>query len=311
MRGDIIFQVFGTHTGRQKDTYFGAFRTREAAQARISKLQLKTVDGANWAERYHDRGFVIREKLVDSDFEIPTLPAPRLKYVATAEPVKNRPGAWDSTLVSVYERGQSPVEKQLICTYTRNYAMLQTFEPFRQGNREFALISHDYTKTAVLDLHSGKVIAEESDHQSSGLGFCPAGFFVPDWWDVHDGCDLPGSDSWSSEDEWPVGNFGFVWGCRWGDDSSWKVQYLDLTRVGEGILARDNRFGYVELATAGYVNPCLVGDLEAARKIARPSFIRFSRHGGTTRVTFAVEMPFDLDSGKVQDWQRLRIGNLE
>lgn len=35
----------------------------------------------------------------------------------------------------------------------------------------------------------------------------------------------------SDHDELPKGDFGFVWGCIWGDDSSWKVQYLDLSRI--------------------------------------------------------------------------------
>jgi len=42
-------------------------------------------------------------------------------------------------------------------------------------------------------------------------------------------------------------DFGFVAGCVWGDDCSWKVQYLDLSRVSEGIITRDDRFGYIEL----------------------------------------------------------------
>jgi hypothetical protein len=40
---------------------------------------------------------------------------------------------------------------------------------------------------------------------------------------------------------------GFVAGCIWGDDSSWKIQYLDLSRVEEGIIRREERFGYIEL----------------------------------------------------------------
>lgn len=41
--------------------------------------------------------------------------------------------------------------------------------------------------------------------------------------------------------------FGFVCGCVWGDDSSWKIEYLDLSRADEGILVREDRFGYVEM----------------------------------------------------------------
>lgn len=42
-------------------------------------------------------------------------------------------------------------------------------------------------------------------------------------------------------------DIGFVSGCVWGDDSSWKVECLDLTRVSEGVLKRDSRLGYFEL----------------------------------------------------------------
>jgi hypothetical protein len=42
---------------------------------------------------------------------------------------------------------------------------------------------------------------------------------------------------------------GFVAGCIWGDDSSWKIEYLDLSRADEGIIKREARFGYVELAS--------------------------------------------------------------
>jgi hypothetical protein len=143
-------------------------------------------------------------------------------------------------------------EHEQICEYNRNYRMLQTFEPFRNSHGEFALISRHYMATAVLDLRSGEIIAEERGDSNH---FCPVGFFVPDWWDVNSG-DLPGSETWTADDEWPIGDFGFVWGCAWGDDSSWKVQYLDLSRVHEGIIAREERFGYLELALFGYNTPC-------------------------------------------------------
>jgi hypothetical protein len=38
-----------------------------------------------------------------------------------------------------------------------------------------------------------------------------------------------------------------VAGCVWGDDTSWKVQYLDLSRARQGIVTRDDRLGYIEL----------------------------------------------------------------
>jgi len=312
MRGDIVYRVYGLHQGREKDHFFGAFRSRSEADAEIAKLSTKETNGQNWAQQYHNKGFVVRETLVAVDFEIPSRPKPRDKYVVKGTPKPNRPGTWDSTIVEVFRRTGSPGDLEKICEYERYYSLLRTFEPFRQGARAFALISRDYTKTAVLDLGSGSVIAEEIDDPGAppGRGFCPVGFYVPDWWDVHDGSVIPGSELWHADREWPKGEFGFVWGCHWGDDSSWKVQYLDLSQVQQGVIRREERFGYVELATFGFDNPCFNLEPPALRKSA-PPFIELSRYNGVAQVTFAVEMAFELESGKSQEWQRLKIANFE
>jgi hypothetical protein len=300
------------HGGREQDSYFGAYRTRAAAEQQVAKLLAKEMNGKNWAEQYHDRGFVIREAVVDTDFELPSLPKPRERYLVRASPRPN-PRGWDSTRVEVLRRSGGTGEPEQLHEYVRNYAMLQTFEPFRQGGRELALISRDYTKTAVLDLASGEVIAEEADtfhaNGSSGAGFCPVGFYVPDWWDLHDGSVIPGSETWTQENEWPTGDFGFVWGCHWGDDSSWKVQYLDLSRVQQGVIRREERFGYVELACEDYRSPVFSPTLTAPT--SPPPFIRVSRWEGNLKVVFAVEMEFDMATGKAVDWERRGIANVE
>lgn len=311
MRGEIVYQVFGMHAGRVKDVFFGAFRTHQEAQAEIEKLNAREMNGRNWAAQYHNKGFAVREQIVDTDFEIPSRPKPRDKYVVKALLKPNRPGTGDSTSVEVYRRSSTPGVLERICGYERNYGMLHTFEPFRQGSQEYALISRDYTRTAVLDLSSGKVIAEEPLGDPPGSGFCPVGFYVPDWWDVNGGSIVPGSKHWTADDEWPTGDFGFVWGCYWGDDSSWKVQYLDLSQVQQGIIKRQERFGYLKLATHGFENPCLKLDSNTLDNSPSPHFINVWKEGGIVRVTFAVEMNFDLDSGKAEDWQRHGNTNLE
>jgi len=312
MRGDIVYRIYGIHKGRDEDCYFGTFRSRSEADAEIAKLNVKEMDGRNWAKQYHNKGFVIRESVVTVDFEIPSQPKPRDKYVVKGLPKPNRPGTWDSTIVEVFRRNSFSGELEKICAYERNYSLLLTFEPFRQGDRDFALISRDYTKTAVLDLESGSVIAEEIDEPGTmaGGGFCPVGFYIPDWWDVNDGLVIPGSETWNADHEWPNGVFGFVWGCYWGDDSSWKVQYLDLSRIQQGIVQREDRFGYLELATHGFENPCFRPDA-AIQKSAPPHFIRVSKYNGEPHVSFAVSMIFDLESGRSQEWRRLKIANLE
>ena len=313
MRGDVVYRVYGIHEGREKDNFFGAYRTRDEAQTKIADLNSRTMDGRNWARQYHNQGFAIREAIVDTDFEIPPCPKPRDKYVAGCSPKPNRPGTWDSTIVEVFRRLGSPGPLERICEYERSYAMLQTFEPFRQGTKEFALISRDYTRTAVLDLDTGNVLAEETGQPGvpPGWGFCPVGFYVPDWWDVNDGSVIPGSELWNADHEWPTGDFGFVWGCIWGDDSSWKVQYLDLSQVQEGVIRREERFGNLELATFGYKCPCLSPDTNTQDRSAPPPFISVSRYEGAARVTFEVEMEFNLESGEPNEWQRLKIANFE
>src|SRR5205807_1576297 len=109
-------------------------------------------------------------------------------------------GTIDSTIVEVFRRADARSGPEKICEYERNLFMKQTFEPFRQGGRDFALISRNYTRTAVLDLGSGCVVAEEAD--AGGHGFCPVGFYVPDWWDVDNGSVIPGSEYWNADREW-------------------------------------------------------------------------------------------------------------
>jgi hypothetical protein len=287
--------VYGRHEGREEDSGFGTYRSEEEARAEIAKLQAREMHGENWAARYHNKGFVVRPVVVDTDFEIPSLPKPRDAYAVKVTDRANAPGTWDSSVVEVFRRGGS-AGLQKVGEYVRDYAMLHTFEPFRQGGHDYALISRNYTQTAVLDLATGAVIAEETEDQP-GSGFCPVGFYVPDWWDVHDGSIIPGSESWNEDREWPRGDWGFVWGCYWGDDTSWKVQHLDLRHIRDGVIKRDDRFGYIALATQSWKPPWTDLERPTTTRSDAPEFIRVSRYSGAARVGFDVELDFDLDSG--------------
>jgi hypothetical protein len=197
---------------------------------------------------------------------VPPRPTPRERYTTRVE-VISAPNVWDTVHVEVLDG------VTVVAGYDRDYKMLQTFEPFRQGDRMFALVSPQYTATAVLDLHTGTIIASE---EPDAAGFCPVGFYVPDWWDVHD-------ERMNPDHEWPTGDFGFVWGCVWGDDQSWKVQYLDLSAVRDGVIRRDDRFGYVELATNAKLEP--------------HEFIRCYSSDGRRRVEFHVRAHYDFPTG--------------
>ena len=308
MRGDIVHRVYGVHQGREKDTFFGAYHTIDEAKAQITKLQLQEMHGRNWAEQYHNNGFVIREAIVQTDFEIPSHPKPRDRYFVRGTQKESNPGGWATTTVEVFRRASIGNKPEKVYEYERNYGLLKTFEPFRQGGNEYALISPDYSATSVVDLATGLVVASEP---TSSDAFCPVGFYVPDWWDLHDGLVIPGSEHWKEDCEWPTGQFGFVWGCVWGDDSSWKVQYLDLTAIQSGVIRREERFGYLELATEGYKSPCFELEFLPEQSSKPPPFIKLFRWNGETKVHFNVEMQFDFASGKPAEWQRLRIADFD
>lgn len=103
----------------------------------------------------------------------------------------------------------------------------------------------------------------------------------------------------SAADAWDVRNpivtrhaaWGFVGGCVWGDDSSTKVQFLDLSRVAEGVIKRDDRFGYLELPRGVSLKDAV--DTESIHDLNAPP----ERHA----VTFAVPKMFTLAGKPVGD----------
>jgi hypothetical protein len=148
-----------------------------------------------------------------------------MKYVTRVTERKPiRAGVWSTLLVEVL-RGP---DGSVVGSYERNYpSLFDTFCPFAKAGRESALYSPDYTGTRVMELPSCRDLGGE---ERSSEGFCPVDYFVP-------------VDADTNE----AGDVGLVAGCIWGDDTSWKIQALDLSGVESGKVARDDRFGYVEL----------------------------------------------------------------
>lgn len=170
-------------------------------------------------------------------------------YHVKTSPIKNKPGTWDSTLVEIY------LDNNKIGEYVRNYPSFEreTFHPFEQNGREYALYSKDYTATRVMRLPSCEDLCGE---ERDTWGFCPVEFYVPPGKHYHEPEEIDpafetSDELWHEfEERIPRGSdgkFGFVAGTIWGDDSSWKIQFLDLSRIEEGILIRSDRFGYIQL----------------------------------------------------------------
>lgn len=142
-------------------------------------------------------------------------------------------GSWNYLEVNIFEKDWDSGEEKQIGMYVRKYSSMgNTFCPFVKNGKHYALYSSDYTKTEVMELPSCKKIAEDD----SG-GFCPLDFFVPNTYD-HLG---------DPNEEIPEGTFGFVAGCYWGDDSSWKIRYLDLSEIEKGKVKNEERFGRISM----------------------------------------------------------------
>lgn len=146
-------------------------------------------------------------------------------YTVETEKIENAPGTWNSLQCTVLGDGSRVGE------YKRNYSSLyRSFFPFTQDGKDYALYSPHYTASRVMELPSTKDLAGE---EPASFGFCPVEFFVP-YESVH---------KWTGF----TGQWGFVSGCVWGDDSSWKLQMLDLREIAAGKLTRFDPFDYLEL----------------------------------------------------------------
>lgn len=195
-----------------------------------------------------------------------------MAYFAEGDPVPNRPGEWNSLNVSIFQ-GENPEDpnKTKIGEYKRNYPRLfKTFHPFTKEGQDYALYSRDYTETRVMKLPECEDIGGE---ESDGWGFCPTEYHIPQ--------DLEEEGYTLNKDK----NWGLIAGCYWGDDSSYKVQFLDLSRVSEGILKRDDRFGYVEIPEELDLKDsigifCVEGDGDALIQIASPRWYWITQDGG-------------------------------
>ena len=164
-------------------------------------------------------------------------------------------------------------------TYEGNYSTpFKTFAPFKKAGREFALYSPHYTCTRVMELPSGRDLGGE---EPNSFGFCPTEYAVP----TDDAGELRVP-------------YAFVSGCIWGDDSTWKIQLLDLNGVEDGKLARDERFGYITL-------PDKVSLADAVQVLAGKNMIDEDWSGAPPKwiARIAVQKWFDLESGAEILWE--------
>lgn len=184
------------------------------------------------------------------------------RFTASARLIPNpMGGGWHHSQVTIYDDGRE------IGGYDRNYGAFgdSTFEPFELGGRWYALYSPDYTCTRIMSLPDCLDIGGE---EPNSAGFCPVELFVPRY-RIQTVVDTSTNRKFetmrfeSQADErpdvhplegttfefgpWASLDIGFVAGCVWGDDSTWKLEVFDLSQAAEGVLTRSDRFGHLEL----------------------------------------------------------------
>jgi hypothetical protein len=158
-------------------------------------------------------------------------PAP---YFGRAYKTPSKPGCWDINRVEVVQR----IDGAVVGEYIYNYSSIaRTFHPFQLRGKWYALYSKHYTSTRIMSLPNCKDLGGE---KPDGFGFCPTDYYVPVLGHPKLVDDVV---KWDFFDR----VHGFIAGCVWGDDSSWKIQYLDLSHADEGIIKREEKFGYIEL----------------------------------------------------------------
>lgn len=191
---------------------------------------------------------------------------------------------WSQTDVKVFDNEHSTTEPiyEYHRNYSmlQTFEPFRLWDDQLEKWRNFALIAPQYTNFQVLDLDNKEIIAKNPPllidedmakrlnksylekgedpkytvgQDVSGWRFCPGEFHVPDVYDILNENDIQDmiknreTEYWS---EW-IDNFldrrtfGFEAGCVWGDDWSYKVQAIDLTKILEGKVSDDDRFGYL------------------------------------------------------------------
>lgn len=236
------------------------------------------------------------------------------------ETIQHRPNTWETLKVGVYRSEDD--REELVGEYHRNYsALFNTFFHWTYGGKDYALYSPNYTVTRIMELPSCRDIGGEEPHSA---GFCPVDYYVPRYIDREytnpEGekrryrVNEPKAEDLGSRtqtfyrrDE-KIGDqisverpdyaiapllyypFGFVAGCIWGDDSSWKIEFLDLSEIANGVIKRDARFGYIEMPESMSLKQTInMGDF------------KYDLTDEISYVTIALQKRFDLASGKMLD----------
>jgi hypothetical protein len=182
----------------------------------------------------------------------------RVEAIAKTVPGQRRQGA----IVRIFD-GDSEIG-----SYERDNAAFarETFEPFELEGAWYALYARDFTASRVMSLPDCRDLGGEEPHTR---GFIPVEFWVPRYrpavidqggfrfetWGFESTLEKYAQTDTKDEfgrpmaiGPWQSLDFGFVAGCIWGDENTWKLEVIDVSGAKDGIISRTERFGYLELA---------------------------------------------------------------
>lgn len=180
---------------------------------------------------------------------------------------EDKPGHWSTLLIAVERDGRT------LGGYHRLYGSFgqDTFAPFQWDGVWYALYAAHYTCTRVMRLTDDS-LEDWCGEEPSGGGFCPTAYFLPQMFTDGEGeqrivC-VEDANSWSDwaafaaeagAEQAPLSfpGFGFLAGCHWGDDTDWKLRYVDYRQIQEKVLRIDERFGYHPLPTGLRLAQCV------------------------------------------------------
>lgn len=181
-------------------------------------------------------------------------------YAKPVDKIDNGKGFWHYLIIGVFQVDDDGKETE-VGRYQRNYgSFYDTFYAFERDGRWYALYSRDYTSTRVMSLPD---CADLGGEERAAGGFCPVDYYVPAYrvghGTYHDGrpmryavsdCETDLSKEYGVQGDTydPVryAKFGFVAGCVWGDDTSWKIQIIDLSDPANPVRKPD-LLGYIEM----------------------------------------------------------------
>lgn len=175
--------------------------------------------------------------------------------------IDNGKGYWNYQIIGVFD-GDTKVGE-----YQYNYHSGCPFYAFEQNGEWFALACvEQYTALKIMKLPSCEVIGGEEPHSG---GFCSIEVYVPRYYE----CQISEytyrffDDAEAEEKAHPFyADFAFRSGCVWGDDTSWKLEMLDISQAHKGILEIKD-IGYIELAPDLKLRDCLRLDWDDCDKV--------------------------------------------